>query len=179
MPYHVAMGTKLTADYPLQKTESGYRFQGADKKMPLRKKLEGGTLVKASIPYGDDWKPVDTFKPATHQELKEEYGVWRDRGWIFRNGKIDEGEVTPLRDIYRPLEKLGYAGGGVTQVKLMGRVDGSELDHYLGTPTLSLDSHVARKSYQFHHDAGPFADLYYNEDRRRDEEALRSSDARL
>lgn len=177
MPYHVAMGTKLTADYPLRKTElkdgqTGLKFEKADKAMPLRNKLAGGVLVESSLSYGDDWQPVDSFRPADHNEVEGQYGIWKDRGWLFRNAKIDEGEVTPLRDIIRPLERLGYAGGGVAQVTLYGRVDNSELGTYKGKPTLTTDSHVARKSYDFHHDAGPFAAQYYAEDQRRDREAL-------
>jgi hypothetical protein len=177
MRYHVAMGTKLTADYPLKRTElkdgqTGLQFEKPHKAMPLRKKFSGGVLVESSRPYGDDWQVVDSFQPTGHTDVKEKFGVWKDRGWIFRNGKIDEGEVTPMRDIFRPLEKVGYAGGGVAQVTLYANVDNSELGTYQGKPTLSTDSHVSRKTYQFHHDAGPFADLYYREDQRLDREAL-------
>ena len=177
MRYHVAMGTKLTADYPLKRTElkggqTGYEFKGANKAMPQKHKIEGRVLVKASNPYHDDWKVVDSFQQADHSEVKEQFGLWKDKGWIFRNGKIDEGEVTPLRDVFRQEEKVGYAGGGVAQVTLFGRVDNSELGTYLGQPTLTTDTHVSRKSYEFHHDAGPFASQYYLEDQRLDREAL-------
>lgn len=171
MAYHVKMGTKLTADYPMQRTtlkngETGYKFEGAHKAMPLKKPIEGGVLVERSTSYDDSWSVVDSFESNhQHSEVENQYGVWKDRGfWFLKNGKIDKGEVTPFRALFEPRHKLGYAGGGVVQTTLYGSVENSELDHYKGQPTLTTDAFVSKKTYQFHHDAGPFADLYLREE---------------
>jgi hypothetical protein len=177
MLHYVTMGTKLTADYklervPLKGEQTGLEFQKGEHKMPLRKELTGGILVERDRAYGDDWKVKDSFVPSEHSHNEQHLGVWHDKGWWFlKNGEIDKGEVTPLRELFDAPRKLGTVDAGVVQVDLFGDVYDSEVHYYAGEPTLSTDSRVEAKRYRTHHDAGAFGDVYIAQDQRRDREA--------
>jgi hypothetical protein len=148
MIQHIKMGTHLVSDYPLQKMNGHYRFAKASK-MPYNEDLKGGVLVRQNPAEGEGWKPVDAIdSSAGLHNLSAHYGVWHDRGWIFRNGKIEIDEVKPMHAMFSSQRILGWTGiaPGIG-CHLVGIVSNAWFESVHGQMGLALDTPVTRKIY--------------------------------
>jgi len=153
MLQHVKMGTHLVSDYPLKKVDlssgPGYRF-GKSSKMPYDRDLKNGVLVQRDPSGGSDWKPVDRIDTsAALSDLNSHYGVWHDKGWIFRNGRIESDEVKPLHSLFHQQRVLGWTGiaPGIG-CHLIGSVSRAWFESVHGQMGLALDTPVTRKIYE-------------------------------
>lgn len=150
MSEYVKMGSRFGSDYRLKavqlKSGQGYEFVKS-KGEPLNDELKGGVLVRRSAYKGQDWTPVDRLETSAYDDLSMHYGVWKDRGFLWGDGKIQAKEVTPLFDLFNRKACLGWAGQPTIGCHLFGFIDDAWLGLKDGAPALHTVSPVSGKEY--------------------------------
>jgi hypothetical protein len=160
--WDIRMGQTLVSDFPIDYKNydpakpKSFKISKGDHKTGFDKELVDGVLVKKDSVSGD-WKVVDKFgysgetpaeKFETYNDLHDNWGVWKDKGLLFfKNNKIDQGEVTPLKDIFDKSHDLGWVGGDVMGAHLAGAVKCAWFESVKGVCCLSVLTQVEQKHY--------------------------------
>lgn len=159
--WDIRMGQTLVSDFPINFGKNqpdghhSYKIEKGEHSTSFDKELKNGVLVKRDSVSGD-WKVVDKFgysgetpeeKFETYNDLHDNWGVWKDKGFIFKNNKIDQGEVTPFKDIFDKSHDLGWVGGDVMGAHLAGAVKCAWFESVKGVCCLSVLTQVEQKHY--------------------------------
>jgi hypothetical protein len=185
--YDIRMGQTLVSDFPLypgKKTPDGHntvKLEKRDHSCGLDKDLVDRVLVKKD-PETGEWKTCNKFgysgetaeeKFETYNDLRENWGVWKDKGFIFKNNKIDEGEVTPMKEIFDKYHDLGWVGGDLMGAHLSGAVKCAWFDPIKGG-CLSVLTQIEKKDYINYGsaDLDPLTENYIQQSTAKDKEYL-------
>jgi len=186
--YDIRMGQNLISDFPLKsgKTNDGhntYVIGKGEQKTDFDKELVGGVLVKRDYITGA-WQVADRIsltgnskheENACYNDLKNNYGIWKDKGILFlKNNKIDENEVTPLKEVFNKYHKLGWIGADLFGAHLFGSVKSAWFEMVNGDPCLSLMTQVEQKNYRNYGSDGLdlCTELYIQESSAKDRKCL-------
>ena len=185
----IRMGQTLVSDFPVDykrynpKGNNAFKISKGDHKTGFDKELVGGVLVKKDAASGQ-WKVADHFSysgetPAekfeTFNDLRSNWGVWKDKGFLFlKNNKIDQGEVTPMKQIFDKQHDLGWIGGDTVGAHIAGGVKAAWFESVKGTCCLSILTQVESKHYVNYSsaDADIATELYIKQDEAKDRQFL-------
>jgi len=187
--WDIRMGQTLVSDFPIDYKNykpggpNSFKISKRDHKNGLDKEIVDKVLVRKDSETGE-WKPVTKFsysgetpeeKFETYNDLRENWGLWKDKGFLcFKNNKIDEGEVTPMKDVFDKYHDLGWVGGDVMGTHLYGPVKCAWFESVNGVCSLSVLTRIEQKNYINHGsaDLDTATELYIQQSEAKDREYL-------